>query len=850
TLLDSLTLTANGSLNVDENGLYGIIDLSTDGMAALNGSGFKLAGNFYLLVNTTGSRQDGFTLPDGTEVVLDLGVQIFVNGELSILDPQNSNLEWMNLDGLFYLDLSGDKLRIFADAEVGIFAEGGADGLLTGHATGMLVYDSEGSDQGLATMLTLNAATDAINSGTTHDSLSTLNIPNFSYEGQVQLMLNTTGVEQTIQIPNLFLPRLAAGQATEVTIFAARPNLEGNTPEQSAEPGPYIAARIAGTITLTDPADSSNTLTLEGFFAVDSFAGGLRLTGLGSAVDPVLGALNGMIDFTIYDDTTTDPGIVGRAALSLAEDGAVPGIEMAGAVLFEINTCSNSKTVNTFTFDLDANGELLRDGNGKPLVGDVSVAPGFSLGLQGTVSFGDHATMTGEFTFVQDGSQVTMHAAAMLTLEGLGEFNVDGDFTVTSAGMAAELDLTAPGTIGTEIGLSFTDTTFTLAVNTSNATINNIAPGLRLGYNGTMTFSGFASASGTIDFTANGNGYAVDINMLAAIAGLEVPIVGSGGVYLGTDPALVLKLPVELNNLNLGGAVTGDGSGQLLLNTGNAEHLDVPATSFTLALNGTLTALNAIELSGDFTLAVANDDGEIDFSTSAAFLGYEALQAAGTIDLDGLFAITVQGGFKLGNDTLGAAASLAFSTSLNETTFTLNGSGTASATMGGYDIASATVTVPAISMGRGELAMVNVEVTGVVENPLGGDPIFSQTVTFPLGPIFVPAFTGEIPGAELAALQNGVLTLNMGDRATQRNLPDYDSTIDEAFIIQAGGNPGEVEIFAFGYHQQFSGVSSIVANGGSGNDAIIVGQGVTASVALHGGDDNDTILYAGAGSGS
>ena len=53
-----------------------------------------------------------------------------------------------------------------------------------------------------------------------------------------------------------------------------------------------------------------------------------------------------------------------------------------------------------------------------------------------------------------------------------------------------------------------------------------------------------------------------------------------------------------------------------------------------------------------------------------------------------------------------------------------------------------------------------------------------------------------------------------------------------------------------GRTQIFTGVTSIVANGGEGNDSIVVKSGIRAPVVFHGGNGDDTLIYLGSGSAS
>ncbi|BAU09732.1 GLUG domain-containing protein [Leptolyngbya sp. NIES-3755] len=90
----------------------------------------------------------------------------------------------------------------------------------------------------------------------------------------------------------------------------------------------------------------------------------------------------------------------------------------------------------------------------------------------------------------------------------------------------------------------------------------------------------------------------------------------------------------------------------------------------------------------------------------------------------------------------------------------------------------------------------------------------------------------------LAAVENGVLKLNMGDRASLRGEGQTDG--DESFTLKQL-EPGKIEVTFAGHTQVYSGVNSIEGNGGAGNDAILLDDSVTVNATLRGGDGNDRL---------
>ncbi len=99
---------------------------------------------------------------------------------------------------------------------------------------------------------------------------------------------------------------------------------------------------------------------------------------------------------------------------------------------------------------------------------------------------------------------------------------------------------------------------------------------------------------------------------------------------------------------------------------------------------------------------------------------------------------------------------------------------------------------------------------------------------------FVPVLAGQ---------QGTVLTLYVGPKAALRNIePDV---IDEIFTVSPADpkspTNGSVIVFAFGYSQQFNGVTLVFADAGAGNDTIDV-SGTGVSVDILGGEGNDILL--------
>ncbi|MBL8794479.1 MAG: FG-GAP repeat protein [Planctomycetia bacterium] len=114
--------------------------------------------------------------------------------------------------------------------------------------------------------------------------------------------------------------------------------------------------------------------------------------------------------------------------------------------------------------------------------------------------------------------------------------------------------------------------------------------------------------------------------------------------------------------------------------------------------------------------------------------------------------------------------------------------------------------------------------------------------------ICIGMFSGDSP--EIAGLTGNVLMLYMGAQASLLEGFDAPANGDEKFVIEhVSGVAGNetIDVTAYGYTQRFTGVATIIADGGLGNDLITVKLGVLADAFLHGGAGNDTIAYFGSG---
>jgi hypothetical protein len=183
--------------------------------------------------------------------------------------------------------------------------------------------------------------------------------------------------------------------------------------------------------------------------------------------------------------------------------------------------------------------------------------------------------------------------------------------------------------------------------------------------------------------------------------------------------------------------------------------------------------------------------------------------------------------------------------------FAFGGSASAKIVLFGWDLAGVSVAFDYTS------ATGKITITGSIHLDFWLFEVnVSHTFSIGLFKLPPPVFLGASSAVNQllngsAVEEDGILYLNMGARAGYRDLEE--SELDETFIIEhLDGTAGDetIQVSAFGRSQKFTGVSRIIADGGTGDDMILVKEGVLASVELSGGAGNDVIIHEGIGSGT
>ncbi len=651
---------------------WGVASLQTN-FSVLNQYGLYLNGSGLLQINTTdSSKTETLTLqgvgPGGSNLTqtYTLAADSFAIQETGSLElrPPGSTSDLAELQGGFYIQLNPTEFDIFAVATVSLGS--GSSAVTLGQATGLIVAQTglgAGQNAGVGGYLSIGES-------------SNIGLPDigslFQASGSVTVIFNTTLQTLTFNVPQAFVPLLNPGDPTTFTIYAGAP-LANGTQNPAATASVYVTTVVQAQLTI------GGALTLTGFleFSVSSTGNTTTevITGNVSTSIQYIGALTGSLNFVATSSTTpSQDGIVGRVFLTLTAN-QFPGVSLSGQFLLELNTFSTSQTVDTLEIATDSNGNFtgfVKDANGNVELMNQAIAPGFRLEMNGSLSAFGIVTIQGFFEFTISTSGVSIAVTGTMALSPLGTITVSGDLSVTGLGMVAYIDVSAGvGNFGQNFGLAFT-ATFTLELNTTGSaqtvtTGQTVQPGFLLDINGTVSFTGFASATGDVQVSISNSAFQIYFNVTFDLGPLDVQAAGFAGIYNDSSPGIAMSLSVSINADILGGIFDITASGQLLVNTTNMTRNGIGANEFHLNLSGEVKILFVLNFNASFTIQVGGGnmtvwDGTVfnltsgqwavNFNAQMSFFGLATLSCEGWLKSDGTFHLHLNGDLLLGSSQL------------------------------------------------------------------------------------------------------------------------------------------------------------------------------------------------------
>jgi len=570
--------------------------------------------------------------------------------------------------------------------------------------------------------------------------------------------------------------------------------------------------------------------------------------------------------------------------LAIADGGAIPNVHLSGQFLLEVNSFLSDKLIRTF----QTNGEagvagppniLATDPDtGSFVLGDVTIHSGIHIVLEGALDIGTAVHMNGrfEFTFSPNPFVIDIKVHAAMSLFGIGQFDIDGVLRLDRDGLAAYIDLSIGAGFGGQIGLSFNvQANLQLYFGSLNEKVLTLATGdtvtvkqgFKLHLAGSVTFLGFAEASGSVTITLQRDVFSIEFDVSLNLGPLSVEARGGAAIYMDSHPGMALVLDVQVN-ANILEIIKIKASGKLELNTSNTARtlagVHMNAQSFVLALSGEVRFLEVIKFDASFLLEVGYDgvgSWRVEFRASMDFFGLATLQAHGMFNYKGHFDFTLDGRVILGTDSFGLRADFHFRVAfgeredpenpgLNEFFFLVEASASAKLRAFGITFGGVSIAFSLTAHGSGRVPLV-IDARASIDFAF-----FSITVhmKFTLGyielpkPVYLAGNPTGDPRLWDPVAANGVLVLDMGARNAERGIGEGED--DEMYIIEHAGSTADGEIVRVifsGRETLFKGVKKIVAFGGAGDDHVYVKEGVTSDVELHGGDGNDVFVYEGSG---
>ncbi|HEX4527586.1 MAG TPA: hypothetical protein VH108_12695 [Gaiellaceae bacterium] len=848
--------------------LWGVASLETN-FSALEPYGIFLFAKGFLEINTTEQTHvETLSLPGvgtgGADLVktFTLRPQSFaleLVGQLRVRPP-GTTTDLIRLQGGFFLSIDPAKIQIYATAELS-FGVGDAQ-LTYGQATGLIIVrtGTDGATPGVAGMLTVGSS-----AGLGIPGIGSL----FSISGTVSVMFNTTKQDQVFQIPDDFLPLLHPGDPTSITIFKSAPGLDGLRNPNSPPGGEiYVSATINAQISI------GGVITLNGFIqiqvGVDS-SGNVRLQIVGAVGTQIafLGSLSGQLNLTVT--LGPNPGVVGRVFLTL-QSSSIPGIELGGEFLLEINTYSTDQTIQTFKTKTvtQPSGHVAFDGFERNAAGNlvvttqtITVHGGFQLLMAGhlviasTLRIDAEVLFRLELTGANAGIELVVNGS--MNLAPIGNVAlIDSGFRINAQGLVARVQLQLDAHFGENIGLKFSLGAL-LSLNTTGRTqtlgSSTVDPGFRLHIEGDIEFLGFMKGSGFVDISVSPTGFQLLFGVDFELGGLTFSADGGAAVVGGLHPGFAMKLNVHVVADALVFSI--DASGTIQINTSDAPLIGIAANSFLLDVNGKIEILKVLKFDAGLKIVVLGSHWSFNAHADVDFFGI--VQLSGSIFLDDLgnFDVQLSGGMTLGSSSFGLIGTFHFRIRSQATPgvfgntydFELSGGARVEARVFGITLAGVGLDFSFSAHGSGR---TKIELSVTVSIDLGLFSI-SKTAHFTIGylelpkQVYLAAEQSDIH--QWDSTNGGDLYLNVGNRVTQdgdRNIGDGEP--NESYLIEqltGTATDATIKVTAFGRSNIFPHVHSIHGDFGAGNDYVLIADSVKLPVYIDGGADDDVIIYRG-----
>ncbi|MCF7973670.1 MAG: LEPR-XLL domain-containing protein, partial [Phycisphaerae bacterium] len=471
-----------------------------------------------------------------------------------------------DLTGVFFFDMNPGSLKVFADAALAIGPSGDYFAM---QAIGVLVINSTGVAADLDVTMSLGTA------------VSDIALVNPS----ARVILNTSGIQQTVTIPTKYVSLLsAAAQSRLLTngsgdkyyaVSAGAPRIDGTF----APAGLYVVVNFSATLRI---------LTFD-------FVGNFRLV-----ADPS--------QFQITTDATLNLALNGTDIFRFVVRGDM-FINTAGKIAagIDLEFASGFAFPGNLGFTLSATFKLRLNVSTSPItlpsVGLVE--PGFRVIATGTLGI-PGLTLTGSFgfTFAPDKFTVNISATANVFGASLGVNGFAGLYYDANPGLAFSIQMTLGGGPNVVVqpvsGVDFTiSANFQLVINTSTTARTDLNTGA------SIAASSFLIGATNVSVNLFGFVLAGDLTIAISSAGLSIP-----------NFSLVLDF-FGAFNLNVSGSLGTNGS-------------------FSFTASAVITFLDPAVFGFTGTVSVTFSNSGFSGSVSATF-GAFGIQVHG----DGVFTIEI-----------------------------------------------------------------------------------------------------------------------------------------------------------------------------------------------------------------
>jgi len=808
------TVTVTGGFQLSSAGVVALLEASgSAGGTTSYGTGISLQVTAELAFNSTAINQDnigGIPLKatDGTPLTITAhSAKVVASGTMSLNFGGGTGFY---IRGVFSTEVvntttSGGAVETTTITVNGtLTATVGGSTLLTLTASGVMVYTSGAgaTNPGMVAGLKLTAG-----------SSNPLSGNGFTFNGEFDLQVNTTGVTHTVVLDAATTP------ATTLTIT-------GGVNGQSTG-GPYVEVHAFGAMifgTATNGFQLNN-----GDFYLSAGGGGLAVSA--SATMALVVGGTSLVSVSASGGMLISPdGFAAILTVTATLNDPNGHFGFGGTFSLQVNTTGVDQQIGAVTV------------SGSPGTAGAPAGPYFQVYISGTLALGSTNTsastgmlMTGDFYLTISSGGMAVSATTTMYLKVAGAniftFHANGALLITGSGIAAKITLgITAGSSNT--GFSFGATVnFTLSLNTTGtaiATINNVAVNLPGGgfyfqvvASGGLKLGGFVNVSGSFTLTigndADGHSAVViHFNASATIFGVVFGLTGDAGIY-SNGIAIKMTLSIGGNGLNptanvIPGVLAVSGVFTLELNlTGQAHFGIAGTTAFKLSItNFTVYVFGFAMVGGgghpSFLEFLLQTDGSFYCSGSLSFnfFGFGSVDVTFDFDSHGNFTFVGSLYVQLGSDGFNIHGTLAVRFS-NEAppNFELSVDGGVTAFHHTFASVGADVQINGTSVDISAYVSVDLglfSIGGTVHIHLGS----LATVPTPPPPAVGVVSTGSITvgGQTFGA---GTLLLNLGDYADAAR--GVGAQADENYTITyvgAGTTAGtiKVDVYAPGVYSQ------------------------------------------------